>query len=306
MDKLDKTANKFIHYYNEKNGKVYPDLGNNPHNVTSILEDKDGRFWLGTSGGLVEFNRKNETFTQYKNDPKDPASIADDFVRSICEDYNGYLWISTYKGLDIFDKNSRKFSHYTYNELDPGSISSNFTGKILLDRSGAIWIATFGGDVNKYVPQYPYLKQYTSETGKPRKLPLAELDDLVEDYNGTIWIGTDKGLLSFDPKKELFKKEFFKMPASMLLFDKAGTLWISSYLTVNNGNLFYIRNKDKKINRLFDFSGKLYNEVVTFMCNSSDGCIWQGTANGKLLKLNPSTRKVEQIAEYEHEISAIV
>ena len=305
LDKLDKIANKFIHYYNEKNGKVYPDLGNNPHNVTSILEDKDGRFWLGTSGGLVEFNRKNETFTQYKNDPKDPASIADDFVRSICEDYNGYLWISTDRGLDIFDKNSRKFSHYTYNELDPGSISSNFTGKILLDRSGAIWIATSGGDVNKYVPQYPYLKQYTSEIGKPGKLPLAELDDLVEDHNGKIWIGTDKGLLSFDPKKELFKKEFFKMPASVLLFDKAGTLWISSFLTVNNGNLFYIRNKDKKINRLFDFSGKLYNEVVTFMCNSSDGCIWQGTANGKLLKLNPSTRKVEQIAEYEHEISAL-
>ncbi|MEO8231690.1 MAG: two-component regulator propeller domain-containing protein [Ignavibacteriota bacterium] len=305
LDKLDKAANKFTHYYNAKDFKEYPGLDKNPHNVTSIIEDRDGRFWLGTSGGLVEFNRKDGTFTQYKNDPKNPASIANDFVRSICEDFNGYLWMSTYAGLDIFDKNSRKFSHYTYNKLDPGSLSSNDVGKILFDTSGTIWITTYGRGVNKHIPQYPYLKQYTSEIGKPGKLPLDELEDLVEDRNGTIWIGTDKGLLSFDPKKELFKKEFFKMPASALLFDKAGTLWISSFLTGNNGYLYYKRNKDKKINQLFDLNGKPYNEFVSFMSNSGDGCIWLGTPYGNLLKLNPSTIKVEQFAGFERAISAM-
>ncbi len=305
LDKLDKAANKFIHYYNDKDFKEYPSLDKNPHNVTSIIEDRDGRFWLGTSGGLVEFNRKDETFTQYKNDPKDPASLANDFVRSICEDLNGYLWMSTYGGLDIFNKNLKKFSHYTYNELDPGSLSSNNVGKILLDRSGTIWITTYGSGVNKYTPQHPYLKQYTSETGKPGKLPLANLEDLVEDNNGTIWIGTDKGLLSFDSQKQLFKKEFFKMPSSVLLIDKTGTLWISSFLNGNNGNLFYINNRDKKINQLFDSRGKPYNDFVSFMCNSSDGCIWLGTAYGKVLKLNPFTKKVEQITEYNNGIAVI-
>lgn len=42
----------------------------------AMIQDKDGFIWSGsTSSGLVEFNRKTETFIIHKNDPNDEDSL---------------------------------------------------------------------------------------------------------------------------------------------------------------------------------------------------------------------------------------
>ena len=301
MDKFDKTNNKFIHYWSDPNFKGYS-WAPMPHWLLSIFEDHDGIIWLGTSGGLVEFNRKLNSFTLYKNDQKDPTSLTNNVVKSICEDSNGFLWIGTQNGVDIFNKNSRKFSHYIYNEKDPGSLSSNIVGKILFDKSGTTWVTTLGGGVNKYTPQNSSFKFYPSEIGGSGNFPDSILGILVEDNKGKIWIGSDKGLISFDPLKEYLKKEPLKVDISSILVDHSGTLWISSWST---GNLFYKKENEGKINQFFESNGHAFYEAVSTMCNSSDGSIWLGTGDDKVLKLNPTERKVEQIAKYSTSIDAI-
>ena len=66
---------------------------------------------------------------------------------------------------------------------------------------------------------------------------------LTDDNNGTIWIGTGKRLISFDPESEVFKEESFKKNINSLLSDNKGTLWITSW---ESKNLFYKKNKFKK------------------------------------------------------------
>ena len=301
LDKLDMTNNKFIHYWSDTNFRGFS-WAPMPHWILSIFEDHQGIIWLGTSGCLVEFNRKLNSFTLYKNNPKDPTSLANNAVNSICGDSNGFLWIGTQNGVDIFNKNSRKFSHYIYNENNPGSLSSNYVGKILYDKSGTTWVTTLGGGVNKYTPQNSSFKLYSSEIEGPAKLPNAILETLVEDNKGKIWIGSDKGLVSFDPLKEVFKEEPLKVNISSILVDYSGTLWISSWST---GNLFYKKENEGKINQFFESNGQVFYEAVSTMCNSSDGSIWLGTGDGKVLKLNPTERRVEQIAKYSTSIEAI-
>ncbi len=301
LDKLDKISGKFIHYWSDQNFKGFsPDPMS--HWLLSIFEDRDGIIWMGTSGGLVEFNRKLNSFSLYKNDKKDLTSLANNVIFSISEDSNGFLWIGTNNGLEIFNKNTKKISHYTYEINDPESLSSNDVSKILFDKSGTIWVSTRSSGVNKYTPQNSSIKLYSSKIQGTSKLPNVILGDLVEDNKGKIWIGTVKGLISFDPIKEKFKEESLKVNISAILLDQSGTLWISSAPT---RKLYYKKGNETKINEFFESNGRAFNEAVGTMNESNDGSIWFGNYLGKVLKLNPAKRKVEQIAQYSTSITAI-
>ena len=300
LDKLE-ASGKFIHYWTDPQPSSSQNIS--PHWILCIFEDREGIMWLGTSGGgFLQLNRKTNSFTVFKNDPKDPKSLAYNYVASICEDLNGNLLISSV-GLHVFNKMTKKFTYYKYDEHDSSSISAGNISKILLDRSGVIWMTTMGGGVNKYIAQKSYITQYIPESGITGKLPTSNFGDIIaEDNNQIVWIASDKGLISFDPKKELFNRYPFNLAVSYLLADKSGTLWISNW---NSGSLFFKKNYDKKINRFFYRDGKAFHELVNNMCNSSDGTIWLGTSDGKIMRVNPDKKEVEQIAKYDNEISKI-
>lgn len=295
LDKLDKSG-KFIHYCtNVRNPDSWEDGFSRW--VLSVFEDNDGLMWIGTSSGLIEFNRSTGLYTLYKHDPRDPESLANNFVRSISGDSDGNLWISA-NGVDIFNKQTKKFSRYGYDQKDPGSISGNYVTKILAERSGTIWIATDGRGLNKFTPGKRHVKEY----------PLDKYGDLTnhrwslaEDKQGKIWIGTDDGLVSFDPVNELFIAEKFKSNVAGILIDKKGTLWMSSRPT---GNLFFKKNGEEKINQFVDSEGKIFAETISFMRNSNDGNIWISTWD-RILKLYPEKKKIEEVVKFDVSIGAL-
>ncbi|HEX9652603.1 MAG TPA: two-component regulator propeller domain-containing protein, partial [bacterium] len=73
--------------------------------VWTILEDRDGKIWIGTNQGLNQFDPATEEFRHYKHDPKDRNSLSHDVVRAIYQDSRGALWIGTYDGLNRLDQN---------------------------------------------------------------------------------------------------------------------------------------------------------------------------------------------------------
>jgi signal transduction histidine kinase/ligand-binding sensor domain-containing protein/DNA-binding response OmpR family regulator len=295
LDKLDQPGN-FIHYFNvmEKSSN----WDGSPLWILSVFEDDTGIFWLGASGALVEFNIKDDSYTLYQNNPKDPQSLSNNNVCSINEDSNGNLWLGT-DGIDIFNKHTKKFIHYAYNESDPNGLSHNNVSQILLDKSGTIWITTYGGGVNKYVPPNKYVKKYYL---KSEVMATEGWQNLAGDNTGNIWIGTKKGLISFDPDNELFKEEPLNQNISAILLDKEGTLWINSFDT---GALYYKKDKEKEIKQFYLSDGKPYYESVYSMDNCRDGTIWIGTHDGKILKFDQHKKTVAQIGKYDNEISAI-
>ncbi len=282
LEMLDGPGSKFIHFWK------YPGSSSSwgsIHWILSIFEDRDGIIWLGTQNGLVEFDKSRGSFVTYKNNPNNAESLGNNSVNSICQDKNGFLWLSTAAGLDIFDKKTKYFVHYRSDESDPTSLSTNNLTQILSDRSGTIWIASAGGGLNKCIPPSTFLKEYPLENigNIPRYS-----GNLIEDLNGKIWIGTDKGLISFDPVKEKLKIENFKMSVEALNIDKEGTIWVSS----GPGNLFY-KKYEEDVFKHFPIS-KTYNENIISMRNSRDGNVWIGTASGKVFKLNIHTGDFEK------------
>jgi len=74
--------------------------------VFAILQDRNGFMWFGTQGGLNRYD--GYRVTQYRYDPRNPNSIAGDFVQNLLEDSSGGIW--TGNALSRFDPQTETFT----------------------------------------------------------------------------------------------------------------------------------------------------------------------------------------------------
>ncbi len=109
--------------HEDTTGITFPDFTRPPHEVNSIIEDKTGKFWLGTRGKTFVYDGK--TFTALTHDGE-----AFNNVRSIIEDKKGNIWLGGNNGLWRYDG-----STFT-------NITENFTGYIYEDKKGNIWTSS--------------------------------------------------------------------------------------------------------------------------------------------------------------------
>ncbi|MEP2237968.1 MAG: two-component regulator propeller domain-containing protein [Maribacter sp.] len=111
----------FVSYQHDPN-----DLNSLSHNsVFSIIEDKNGDYWIGTFGGglnkmtFPEFPNQKPIFKHYREED----GLANNAVYGILQGDQGKLWISTDKGISSFDPTKETFKNL--NKKD-GLQSNNF------------------------------------------------------------------------------------------------------------------------------------------------------------------------------------
>lgn len=109
-----KTGYFFRYPFNEISGKGIPSGF-----INTIYEDKKGNMWLGTRDGLVNFDKKKNTFKSYNSE----NGLSSNLILAILEDQIGRLWISTGKGISSFDPEKEAFLNYNAKD---GLQSNNF------------------------------------------------------------------------------------------------------------------------------------------------------------------------------------
>jgi ligand-binding sensor domain-containing protein len=107
----------------DRTGKAFPNAPRQLYEVNTIIEDKTGKFWLGTRGNTFVYDGKN--FTVIARDGKPFKN-----VRSIIEDKKGYIWLGGNDGLWRYDGS-------TFTNITP-----NFGGYIYEDKNGNIWTSS--------------------------------------------------------------------------------------------------------------------------------------------------------------------
>ncbi len=114
--------------------------------VYSIIEQDNGTFWMGTSGGLLHYAPGSPSiFTLYTTADGLPSNV----VYGILSDRNGRLWLSTNKGIARFTPATRHFKNY---DVSDGLQSDEFNqGAYVAGRSGELF---FGG-VNGFNSFFP-------------------------------------------------------------------------------------------------------------------------------------------------------
>lgn len=172
----------FRHY------QVEQGLSNNTVFCTS--QDKKGFFWLGTKDGLNRFD--GYRFKVFRNEPDDPHSIGDNFIRSLLVDDADNLYVGTRNGLYSYNAGTERFT-LLYKSGDE-------IRDIKKDSSGLIWFVAGQTLISLY-----------EKTNKIRVYNPADYffaTSVCIDPSGKVWAATANGTLQLYSKSTDSFKSF--------------------------------------------------------------------------------------------------
>ncbi len=184
--------NVFRHYDNDPNDS---NSISNTH-TWDILQTRNNEIWVATIGsGLNRYLPEIDGFKSYIHNKNNPNSIADDLIWDLVEDKEGNLWIATEGGLSFYNRDKDSFTNFTHDPKNKQSLSANRVLSLLTDSKDQLWVGTHGGGVNIFDNKSKTFNSIMTGEG----LLSDVVHSLVEDNNGNIWLGLDKGLSSYNP-----------------------------------------------------------------------------------------------------------
>jgi len=167
----------------DRTGKTFPNSPRPPYEVNSIIEDKTGKFWLGTRGNTFLYDGKN--FTVVARDGKPFKN-----VRTIIEDKKGNIWFGGNDGL------------WRHNGSTFANITNNFGGFVYEDRRGNIWTSSGSGNGQSDWALYRFDEKSFSNkyVAVPEIIKSNEemIFGVLEANDGSIWFGTPNGVNRYD------------------------------------------------------------------------------------------------------------
>ena len=251
--------------------------------ISAMMEDQHQNLWIATEGeGINYYDRKNNTFTRYKNNPNNPASLSANLVKSVIRDKNNSVWIGThYGGLNRFNPETKSFVRYTSSKNDTSSLSSDEITVVFEDSYGRFWVGTNGG-----------LNSFNPNTGKFIRNRINGHVDAVlyifEDTKRNLWVATNSGLYQLKKGSDKFTGRAAADPEvlkyneiSCLTEDKAGYLLIG---TSRNG-FFKLDPEKHSYSRTTMLNGLPSNTIMGILEDDFQN-LWITTDKG-LCKYNP-------------------
>lgn len=164
---LDKDGNQMMTFTTEN--------GLPSNEAQSLVVDKNGTVWIGTSQGLVKYEN-NELSVVIT---KDNSEIPDFYLRALALDQNGNLLIGTYTGVASFDGQKAEM---LINFYDEGFDYARLT-VLSCDTKGELWIGTDKGLLHGN-PSKSWSIMTTNDG-----LLTNYISALIVDQYDSIWVG---------------------------------------------------------------------------------------------------------------------
>ncbi|RKR80132.1 two component regulator with propeller domain [Mucilaginibacter gracilis] len=268
--------------------------------VSTIIGDAKQNLWIGTEGkGINYFDKKNQLFTHYNNDPKNAGSISANFVKAIFKDGDNNIWIGLHRGgLDLFQPSSNSFKHHRHNESDPYSISSDIVSCIFEDSFHRFWVGTSKG-LDIFDKRLHQFRNYINSPSTPLRLSSYGIRCIYEDSHHNIWVGTTGGLNLMKAGSTTFtwfkidetdEKTLRKGYINCINEDSDGAIWVGSF----HGGLSRYDPQTQTF-KTYKMQSGLPSDNVLNIQSSENHCLWVSTDNG-LAKFNTVTQKFKSYA----------
>ncbi len=225
--------------------------------VQSLLQTRDGYFWVGTAGGLARFDGVRFTPMQNLQIP----GLGSQPIFGLMEDAQRNLWIGHSRGAAIY--RNGQFEPVFAAELTGGRRVWAF----VQGQDGAVWSATENGLVR-------WDKGTTKIFQEADGLPTRRLRSLAFDRDGVLWIGTSgAGLVSYAGGRFQVlnpSNGFPHLQVRHVLADPDGGVWAATA----GGGLVHVQH-----DRIKTYTTKdgLPTDQLTSLSRDAQGALWIGT-----------------------------
>ncbi len=301
-------ASGIIRYSENQFQKVGKD-SNLSLSVRCIFIDDEGNVWAGSNNKGV-YIKEDSVFRKIKESKLDYINIMD-----IIQDEDGVIWIAT-AGNGIAKYQNGKIEFVTIKE----GLNHNSVNKLFLMENGDILAGTqFGVNV--------ITREGINSISETEGL---EINDILTDDYGTIWLGAEQGLARYNIDLGIFEVYTQRegLPSSQIssiCFDHENGLWVSTKkagllrfsqsffknitqqdgLSSNNVNIivehasgFYVGTDDGTVNTISNdkirqntFKNIKYNVGIRDIAFGDKGEMWVASYLG-LLKIKGDTEKL--------------
>jgi ligand-binding sensor domain-containing protein/signal transduction histidine kinase len=272
-----------------------------PHGpVYAIAQSSDGYLWIGTQSGLVRFDGLN--FRLVKDAPalRDNASVLGFAVGR-----DGKLWMRLEGGiLLVYHDGVIKSPAFDYSVLNSGitAMSRSNQGELLLSMlergtvvnrrnqletmvdaatlprspilsvaqtsDGSTWMGTRGAGL--------FRLQQGATTSITEGLPDPKVNCLLADDGGSLWAGTDEGLVRWNGNRLTtagIPESLKRLQVLALVKDRDANLWVGS----DSGGV--LRLTARGVSSLDSEEGRSH-EAVTALFEDREGNLWVGSDSG--------------------------
>jgi signal transduction histidine kinase/ligand-binding sensor domain-containing protein/CheY-like chemotaxis protein/AraC-like DNA-binding protein len=271
--------------------------------ITSLLQDDDGYIWISTYYGLNRFDPKNleKGFTKFFTSETDLNTICNNLVwrvnRSTFDENR--LWIGTAGGICSYDIKTGKINRFDVKSDYQLQFNKSFAIVVeqQMENEKILWAATYGG-LYKINLSTNKSEQFIYDKKNSNGLLSNQIDQLLVDRSGVLWIATDKGLNYHTLKTQRFNRiltnsvwdptltELYNSDIKAVLPLTENNIYLASVEGLYNLNISQGRLITKKLS-------VLNNINLWSLEKGSDNTIWIGTYGNGLINYNPLTDKTK-------------
>ena len=247
--------------------KFFPDL--KEYSVNGLNSDTEGNIWISTLVGLFKYNPSKDHLLFLKSDDKKPNAVHGSPLFNSFRDHNGIVWVGSNNfgiskinlssikfntinnenglnnnfvlsfcelgdylmigtdggGLNLWNRKTNTFQYIKSSNTQQNRIFSFFEFK-----PNIYWLSTSDG-----IAEFDFLKKTISPLPAEhailtKKFTNQFIKKILRATNGDIWIGTQNGVIKYDPST--YQIEAFDYAnneielVNTLYEDTAGNIWI--------------------------------------------------------------------------------
>jgi len=265
--------------------------------IRAIAQTPDGYLWIGTAGGLARFDGvRFVVFARFNT----PAMTGDD-VSALAVARDGSLWAAT-DGGGLLHYQDGRFRSFGPKE----GLANEFVRAVLEDRKGDVWAATNRGlfhrvgerfervDEALHLPNIAFFGLYETRDGRvfaggpsglfliqggklhphgPRPEPEETIYRIGETRDGSLWLGTTRGLKISARSNQDLKSIYTTSMVTALSEDMEGNI---RFGTMGQGLFLIPSGRQSAV----PSSVRLPDNSVSAIFEDRERNIWVGTADG--------------------------
>jgi len=171
--------------------------------VYTLFEDSTGKIWID-AGVLYRWDRRTGEFESFETSSSRPEDFGNTGVWAIVEDPRGFLWAGTYEGLYHYEIATGRTRRYAHDPADPDGLPEKEVKDVYRAPDGALWVVTDNHLAELVDPEGGVFRSFRFHD--PQVAGEWTFPSLHQAADGTFWLGTNRGLLRFDPARETFRR----------------------------------------------------------------------------------------------------